>query len=196
AKKVYLIGCGTCATLCKTGGKDEVLAMKKALEDKGRQICGWMVISTACDVLSQEALKQEEKAIKQADVILALACGFGVQRIAECADKMVIPALDTLFIGKEDLEFKECVQVCAQCGECVLGVTAGICPVVSCHKGLLNGPCGGTNKGKCEVDKEKDCAWTLIYNKLKALGRLDLMERAQPPRDYQKVIKPGKAKFI
>ena len=66
-------------------------------------------------------------------------------------DRPVMPALDTLFIGVEDTPgyFRE---VCGQCGHCVLGETAGICPVVSCHKGLMNGPCGGTNNGKCEVD--------------------------------------------
>lgn len=194
-KRVYLIGCGTCATLCKTGGKDEVLQMKEKFQHSGKEISGWMIIPTACDVLTEEAVKVEAEALKKAEMILAMTCGFGVQRIAGCVDKLVIPALDTLFIGKEDENEMEFVQVCAQCGECVLGVTAGICPIVSCHKGLLNGPCGGTNKGKCEVDKEKDCAWTLIYRKLEGLGRLDLMEEPQPAKNYQKVLKPGKMKL-
>ncbi len=195
AKKIYLIGCGTCATLCQTGGKPEVLQMKERLEKLGKEVVGWVVIPTACDVLTEEVLKAEAKVIKKADLILAMTCGFGVQRIAGCVQKLVIPALDSLFIGKEDHAQWEFAQVCAQCGECVLGVTAGICPIVSCHKGLLNGPCGGTNEGKCEVDKEKDCAWTLIYKKLKELGRLDLMEQYQPVKNHQKVLKPGKFKL-
>lgn len=195
AKKVYLIGCGTCATLCKTGGKDEVLQMKEKLEKIGKEVTGWMVIPTACDVLTEEAVKQETKAIKKADAVLVLTCGFGVQRAAGYVEKQVVPALESLFVGKEDEKQMEFTQICAQCGECVLGVTAGICPIVLCHKGLLNGPCGGTNEGKCEVDKEKDCAWTLIYKKLKEMGRLDLMEEYQPTKNYQKVLKPGKHKL-
>lgn len=194
-KNVYLVGCGTCATLCKTGGKDEVLQMKERLQHSGKEVSGWMVIPTACDVLTEEAVRAEAEALKKAEVILAMTCGFGVQRIAGCVDKLVVPALDTLFIGEEDENEMEFVQVCAQCGECVLGVTAGICPIVTCHKGLLIGPCGGTNKGKCEVDKEKDCAWVLIYEKLKQLGKLDVLEEIQPPKNYQKVLKPGKMKL-
>ena len=104
-------------------------------------------------------------------------------------DKPVIPALDTLFIGIEEGPglFHE---VCAQCGQCVIGDTAGICPLTACHKGLLNGPCGGTNDGMCEVDKEKDCAWTLIYQRLEEQGRLDLMRKYQPPKNYQVVPRP------
>lgn len=195
AKRVYLIGCGTCATLCKTGGKDEVLQMKEKLEAFGKEVTGWMVIPTACDVLSEEAVKAEARAVEKADALLVLTCGFGVQRVAGCVEKLVVPALDSLFIGQEDHSQTEFTQVCAQCGECVLGVTAGICPIVSCHKGLLIGPCGGTNKGKCEVDKEKDCAWARIYEKLKKLGRLDLLEEIPPPKNHHKVLKPAKVTF-
>lgn len=193
--KIYIIGCGTCATLCQTGGKTEILQMRQKLQKLGKKIVGWMVIPTACDILTEEAVKQEARPIKDTDLILAMTCGFGVQRIASCVEKMVIPGLDALFIGNEDYIQMEFAQVCAQCGKCVLGVTAGICPIVSCHKGLLNGPCGGTDKGKCEVDKDKDCAWTLIYKKLDQLGRLDLLEQYQPPRNYQVVLKPGKFNF-
>jgi len=104
---------------------------------------------------------------------------------------MVIPALDTIFIGKE-MSHGAFQQVCVQCGECVLGETGGICPVTSCHKGLVNGPCGGTNNGKCEVDSNKDCAWTLIYNRLEKYGRLDLMRKYQPPKNYNVEPQPGK----
>lgn len=106
----------------------------------------------------------------------------------------VIPALDTLFIAIEDTPgyFRE---ACAQCGHCILGETAGICPITACHKGLVNGPCGGTNNGKCEVDKEKDCAWTLIYERLKAQGRLDLMHKYHPPRNFHVVPRPRAIKI-
>ncbi len=188
---VYLIGCGTCATMLHTGGKSEVLAMKDKLEADGKEVTGWMVIPTACDELTRDALKENNKDVEAADCILVMTCAFGVQTVSRWTDKPVYPALNTLFIGKEDTPglFSE---VCSQCGECVLAWTGGICPVTSCTKGLLNGPCGGTNKGKCEVDPEKDCAWTLIYNRLKEQDRLDLFEKEQPPRNFQAVIRPGK----
>jgi len=86
-------------------------------------------------------------------------------------------------------------EVCAQCGQCIIGETAGICPITACHKGLVNGPCGGTNNGKCEVDKEKDCAWTLIYERLKAQNRLDLMRKYQPPHNFQASPRPRTVKI-
>lgn len=188
-ERVYLIGCGTCATMTKTGGRDEVLAMKESLQGLGKMVTGWTVIPTACDSMTEESLKENNGAIRSANCILVMSCALGVQRVGSYIDKPVIPALDTLFIGVEDSPgyFHE---ICDQCGHCVLGYTAGICPITACHKGLLNGPCGGTNNGKCEVDKEKDCAWTLIYNRLKAQDRLDIMRKYQPPKNSQLVPRP------
>jgi ferredoxin len=194
-RKVYIIGCGTCATMCHTGGVAEVLEMKKRLEETGKEVVGWMVIPTACDDLTGDALRENAEVIEEADAILVMACAFGSQTVASFAEpwsKPAYPALNTLFIGKEGAEFAVFSEVCQQCGECLLGYTGGICPVTMCSKGLLNGPCGGTNDGKCEEDPEKDCAWTLIYNRLEKLGRLDLMRRYYAPRNYQKVQRPGR----
>jgi ferredoxin len=187
--RLYLVGCGTCATMTKTGGKDEVLAMKERLQSAGKMITGWTVIPTACDTMTEASLAENNGAIQSADCFLVMSCALGVQKIASYNGKPAIPALDTLFIGVEDSPgiFHE---VCDQCGQCVLGYTAGICPITACHKGLLNGPCGGTNNGKCEIDKNRDCAWTLIYNRLKEQGRLDLMKKYQPPRNSQIVPRP------
>ena len=192
--RLYIFGCGTCATMTKTGGREEVLAMKKHLEDSGKLITGWTVIPTACDEMTEEALKEADGALRSVKSVLVMACALGVYRLSLYIDKPLIPALDTLFIGVENSPglFHE---VCAQCGQCVLGETAGICPITGCHKGLLNGPCGGTNHGKCEVDKEKDCAWTLIYERLKKQGRLDLMRKLHPPRNYQAVPRPRTMKL-
>jgi ferredoxin len=191
-KRVYLIGCGTCATMCHTGGKSEVLEMKGKLEEIGKEVTGWMVIPIACDSLVKEALQESAKVIDKAGSILVMACGFGVQTVARYSDKPVIPALNTLFLGQEDIpgHFSE---VCIQCGECILAWTSGICPIATCPKGLINGPCGGAKNGKCEVDPKKDCAWALIYERLKKRGRLDNMRRIYPPRDFRASIKPGKA---
>ncbi|MBI2850104.1 MAG: methylenetetrahydrofolate reductase C-terminal domain-containing protein [Chloroflexi bacterium] len=189
-KSVYLIGCGTCTTILHTGGKAEVLALKDKLEAAGKKIAGWMVIPTACDEITKYALESSEKEIQAADCLLVTSCAYGVQRVSQWADKPAIPAVNTLFIGKEDGDTYS--EVCAQCGNCVLAWTGGICPITSCPKGLLEGPCGGTNKGKCEVDPTKDCAWTLIYKRLEQQGRLDLLEKEQPPRNYQAVVRPGR----
>jgi len=186
---VFIIGCGTCTTMTRTGGIDQVLEMKDRLLEIDKRVSGWTVIPTACDEMTETAMKENSRAIENANCVLAMTCALGVHRMSLYIDRPVVPALDTLFIAVEDTPgyFRE---VCAQCGQCVLGETAGICPITVCHKGLVNGPCGGTNNGKCEVDKEKDCAWTLIYERLKAQGRLDLMRKYHPPKNYQVVPRP------
>ncbi|HAW49938.1 TPA: 5,10-methylenetetrahydrofolate reductase [bacterium] len=194
-ERVYIVGCGTCATMCQTGGEAQVLQMKERLEQAGKIVTGWMVIPTACDDLTKEALGEQAEGINQAQGILVMACAFGVQTVVSWTDKPVCPALNTLFIGKEDVPY-QFSEVCIQCGECILGWTAGICPVTSCTKGLLNGPCGGTKKGgKCEIDKEKDCAWVLIYQRLESQDRLDLMRKYKRPKDYRVVKRPGRIKL-
>jgi ferredoxin len=189
--RVFIFGCGTCVTLTQTGGAPEVDAMKERLSEHGKMITGTTVVPVACDNLTGEALHEFGMQIRQADVLLIMTCAFGVQNMARQLKKMVVPALDTLFIGRESSVglFDE---VCTQCGTCIIGETGGICPVTSCHKGLVNGPCGGTNDGKCEIDARKDCAWTLIYNRLKELDRLDAMRKYQKPRNHQGEPLPGK----
>jgi len=183
---VYLIGCGTCATMLHTGGKSEVLEMKDKLEANGKKVTGWMVIPTACDALTREALAENAKDVEAADCILAMSCAFGVQTVSLYTDKPVYPALNTLFIGKEERP-GYFAEICLQCGECVLGQYAGICPMTQCAKGLLNGPCGGSKNGKCEQEPEHDCAWILIYERLKRLGKLDEIKEFVPPKDYSKM---------
>jgi hypothetical protein len=174
-----------------TGGDPEVRAMTEKLQQEGKLVTGHVVLPVACDNLTREALEESSQQMAQADALLIMTCAFGVQTIARQFPKMVIPALDTLFIGKET-GLGKFDEICVQCGTCIIGETGGICPVTSCHKGMVNGPCGGTNKGKCEIDSAKDCGWTLIYRRLKELGRLDSMRRIQGPRNHQGEPKPGK----
>jgi len=193
--RIYIIGCGTCTTMTKTGGRDEVLALKEQLQESGKMVTGWTVIPIACDEMTEVSLKENGTDIQNANCILVTSCALGVHKVSSYIDKPVIPAVDTLFIGLED-EPGNFHEVCAQCGQCVLGYTAGICPITACHKGLINGPCGGTNNGKCEVDKEKDCAWTLIYQRLAAQDRLSLMREYRPPKNYQAAPKPRTFKIV
>jgi ferredoxin len=194
SQRIFVIGCGTCVTLTHTGGMPEVESMKEKLSLKGKLVTGLTVLPVACDHMTGEILAEYAGQMNQADAFLIMTCAFGVQTIARQLKKMVVPALDTLFIGKETApgRFDE---VCTQCGTCIIGETGGICPVTSCHNGLVNGPCGGTNNGKCEIDEEKDCAWTLIYNRLKELGRLDSMRVLQKPRNHQGEPSPGKIRL-
>jgi hypothetical protein len=192
--RIFIIGCGTCTTLTRTGGEPEVQGLKKNLSGKGKMITGTLVVPVACDNLSQDFLSDFGSQIRQADALLVTSCAFGVQTIARQLKKMTVPALNTLFIGKETA-YGTFDEVCTQCGTCIIGETGGICPVTNCHKGLVNGPCGGTNHGKCEIDINKDCAWTLIYNRLKDMDQLDSMRKYQKPRNHLGEPKPGKFKL-
>lgn len=193
--RVFIVGCGTCTTATKTGGIDQVLEMKEHLASMDKWTSGWTVIPTACDEMTEASMQEHAQAVRDAGCILAMTCALGVHRLNQYLDRPVIPALDTLFIGVEEMpgHYRE---VCGQCGHCVLGETAGVCPVVTCHKGLMNGPCGGTNNGKCEVDSEVDCAWTLIYERLKAQDRLPLMRAYQPPMNHQRVPRPRATRIV
>ena len=191
---IYLVGCGTCATMLHTGGKSEVLEMKDNLEAAGKKVTGWMVIPTACDDLTRDALTKNAKESEAADCILVLACAFGVQTVGRFANKRIYPALNTLFLGKEESpgQFNE---ICLQCGDCVLGRTAGICPLAKCAKSLLNGPCGGSVDGKCEVSPDIPCAWQLILDRMEALGQMDKFEEIEPPRDWSTSHSGGPRRF-
>ena len=182
-KGVYLVGCGTCATMCHTGGKSEVLEMKDKLEAANKKVTGWMVIPTACDELTKDALRENAEAVNAADCILVMTCAFGVQTVALHANNSVYPALNTLFIGKEESP-GYFTEICMQCGSCALGRTAGICPLVRCAKSLLNGPCGGSVGGKCEISSDIPCAWQLIIDRLKDLGQLEKLDENVPPQDW------------
>jgi ferredoxin len=189
---VHIIGCGTCATLCHTGGKSEVLEIKEKLEAAGKKVTGWMVIPTACDELTGDALRENAEAVDASDCILAMTCATGVQTIALQLKKAkpVYPGLNTLFLGTEDRP-GHFIEVCMQCGNCVLGRTAAVCPLVRCAKSLLNGPCGGSAEGKCEISPDVPCAWQLIYDRLAEMGRLDEMEEIEPVKDWSVSVSGG-----
>lgn len=193
-KKIFLVGCGECATTCKTGGEPELAKIKQLLEEQGKSVLGMCIPKAPC-VASQikTELAKNMKVLREAQAILVLACGLGAQSVKD-NDRLglsVFPACNTVFGAVMDSQ-GNFFEKCSLCGECVLDVTGGICPITLCAKGLLNGPCGGMDKGKCEVDKENECAWVLIYKELEKKNKLGKMKEIQVVRDYKKSAKPHK----
>ena len=198
-KKVFLSGCQSCATTCRTGGERELKEMTKFLTESGKEVTGYLLPEKGCLLPPvKKDLRSSQKAVDDAEAILLLCCGLGNQVLTEITKKVVIPGCDTLFLGPEwktELSPTGLVNTfeekCSLCGECILDLMGGLCPHTLCAKGLLNGPCGGTTKdGKCEVAEDRSCGWLLIYNRLKEIGRLDLMKANQPAKDWSKKIKP------
>jgi len=186
---VFIVGCSECATLCHTGGEEEVKEMKASLEKKKIKVTGWVVLDPACHLLNDKRLlRKHEKEIDKAKKILVLACGNGVQTVSEIIEKaQIIPGTDTLFLGeiKRSNEFE---KRCSMCGDCIQDVFMGFCPVTRCPKSMLNGPCGGSINGKCEIDSDMDCVWDLIYKFLKKRDKLDFLKDIQSPKDWSKSV--------
>ncbi|MBN1290029.1 MAG: methylenetetrahydrofolate reductase C-terminal domain-containing protein [Actinobacteria bacterium] len=192
AKSVFLVGCGDCATLCETGGTDQVAEMAEKLKAEGKLITGMIVPDVGCHELDvKKEFRVHKDELEKADALLVMSCGAGCQAARSATDKPIMPSNDTLFLGNI-MRYGQFEEKCRLCGDCLLDVTGAICPVARCHKGILNGPCGGTNEGKCEVDPEKDCAWTLIYQQLEKEGKLDKMREYRPPKNWNAVLKPGR----
>jgi len=192
--KVFLVGCGECATACKSGGAPEVSKMQQELEQAGKVVTGSCIPSAPCVAAKLKTeLAKNIRALRQSEAVLVLACGLGVQSFKD-NDRLnltVLPACDTLFSAVMDAQ-GNFFEKCSMCAECVLDTTAGICPVTLCPKSLLNGPCGGVNQGKCEVDNQKDCAWVLIYRELDKKKKLSALEVINEPKDFKKSGRPHK----
>ncbi len=193
-KSVLVLGCGTCVAVCQAGGEKEVgllaseLRMKSRLENKDIKI-EEATIERQCDREFFESVKEKARDF---DVILSMACGAGVQFTAEVLEPAkVVPALNTRFIGVT-AEEGMWSERCRACGNCVLADYGGICPITICAKSLVSGPCGGSKNGKCEAGQDKDCAWVLIYNRLKKQDRLDNLRRAAPFKDFSTQTHPGR----
>jgi hypothetical protein len=183
-KKIFLVGCSGCAEGCKSGGEQQVVEMKQKLEAEGKTITGISVIDTLCnEILVRTRLKPREDEIQAADSVLVMTCGIGTQITAAVVDKITHPGCNTISLGGAHAEWLES-DLCLECGDCVLDYTGGICPIAKCSKHLLNGPCGGSQEGKCEVDPNIPCAWHLICERLKKLGRLDKLEEIKPPKNW------------
>ncbi len=193
-KNIFLIGCNGCAEVCDTGGKEACLKMKGELEKAGKKVLGCIDIDFLCNkMLDRIRIDRNMDIIKNADSILVLSCGIGVQAVGAVIEKPVCPANNSVFVGGFQGLWPS-TERCEECGKCFLGLTSGICPITACTKGLLNGPCGGALKGMCEVDKERECGWHNIYERLKKLGKLKKLNMFVEARDYRKMMPDKKTR--
>jgi ferredoxin len=185
--RILLVGCNECVTVCAAGGRKEVGLLSSALqmasmkEGKVLDVIE-MTLERQCD---PEYVDELISTIDQVDAVLSMACGCGVQEIARrFKEKPVFPAVNTEFMGASERQ-GVWAERCQGCGDCILGRTGGICPIARCSKRLLNGPCGGSTAGRCEIDPQVDCAWQLIWDRLKALGLERRYEEIMPAKDWR-----------
>ena len=185
-KKVCVLGCGTCVTVCLSGGEKEAAETAAALsllwqKDGKKNEVSTLTMLRQCEY---EYIDDLAEKLGEFDVVLSLACGVGVQTMTtRLQEKIVLPGLNTSFMGYP-VEQGVWTENCLGCGNCVLDMTLGICPITRCSKSMLNGPCGGSQEGKCEISKDVDCAWQLIYDRLIKMDALERMETVQPPKDW------------
>lgn len=198
AEKVLVVGCGTCVTVCFAGGAREAaitassLRMASNLDGNGKAVRD-VTVQRQCE---WEYLDQIAEDVAGVDVVLSLGCGIGVQAMVEhFPDAWVVPGLNTSFLGLPT-EQGVWAERCAACGDCILGLTGGICPIARCSKSLLNGPCGGSENGHCEIDPEIPCAWQLIYDRLSSMDRLDVLLELQPPKNWRTSRDGGPRKIV
>ncbi len=198
AEKVLVAGCGTCVTVCFAGGAREAnitamsLRMASKLDGEPKAVTD-VVVQRQCE---WEYLDEIAEQVAEADVVLSMGCGIGVQALVEhFPDVWVVPGLNTSFLGLPT-EQGVWAERCAACGDCILGLTGGICPIARCSKSLLNGPCGGSEDGHCEIDPNIDCAWQLIYDRLTSMGKLHVLLEYQPPKNWQSARDGGPRKIV
>jgi len=196
--KILILGCNECVTVCEAGGKKEVGILASALRmyflNQGKEVkIDENTLERQCD---HEYLDEIVGQVDQYDAIVSLACGVGVQFSAEKYTSIpILPGVNTCFLGATE-ERGLWTERCQACGQCILASTGGICPVSRCAKRVLNGPCGGSTNGKCEINKEIDCAWQLIIDRLKALDKLDTYEELSPLKDWSTDRAGGPRKVI
>jgi ferredoxin len=196
--KVAVIGCRSCVAICLAGGEKEVKMTVSALKVKNRkegreQHFEALVVERQCE---KEWVKEVEDTVKGADLVLSMACSLGAQTIADMyPEKIVFPGLDTGFFGVPE-EQGVWTEKCVGCGNCIIHLTGGICPVARCAKSMMNGPCGGSANGHCEVNLDIDCAWYAIHERLRLQKRLDLIEAVMPPKDWSTGHHGGRRTYV
>ena len=187
-KRIAIVGCGNCASACQTGGEKEISEMKQFLETHGFEVVATALPDECCHKM---LVKKDTKSIRDsgADAVVGMACGDGVQTVADNLLLPVYPANNTMFLGQIE-RIGIFHEYCRMCGDCVLGSTGGICPITKCAKSLINGPCGGAKNGKCEADPDNDCAWIKIYERLVATNQLEKLTKPRKDKDYTNAVYP------
>jgi ferredoxin len=186
SERILVAGCRSCVAICLAGGEKEVSTLSEALRLRasidGREIdVKEVTLERQCE---KEWIKEIEPLIRDRDVVLSIACGVGAQMVQEMYPSLrVVPGLNTSNMGAPE-EQGIYLEKCAGCGDCILHLTGGICPIARCSKSLMNGPCGGSQNGKCEVNPDTSCGWEQIYRSLEKLGRLDILEQNIPPKNW------------
>ncbi|MDI6768860.1 MAG: methylenetetrahydrofolate reductase C-terminal domain-containing protein [Anaerolineales bacterium] len=198
AKNVLVAGCGTCVTVCFAGGSREAaivaaeLRMASKLAGDAKAVAD-VTVQRQCE---WEYLDEIAEQVGKVDVVLSLGCGIGVQAIAEhFPNAWVVPGLNTKFMGLPT-EQGVWAERCAACGDCILGLTGGVCPIARCSKSLLNGPCGGSLDGHCEINSDVSCAWQLIYDRLTSMDKLEVLMDIQPPKNWKTSRDGGPRKIV
>lgn len=197
-KRILLVGCNECVTVCSAGGRKEVgllaAGLKMALLQSGSNIeIREHTLERQCD---PEYVEELLPMIDGVDAVMSMACGCGVQELARrYKGKPVFPAVNTTFMGASERQ-GVWAERCQGCGNCLLGVTGGICPIARCSKRLMNGPCGGSVTGKCEISPDVDCAWQLIWDRLKQLGLEDMYLNIIPAKDWRPAGGGGPRKIV
>jgi hypothetical protein len=185
---VFVLGCNGCAQSSGSGGPQQVAEMKDKLIAAGKKVTGSKNIDFLCEkALVKSDLKGRVEQLQAADAILVLTCGIGVQCVAAAVNKPVYPGCNTVNLGGSRGEW-EGTERCIECGQCLLYHTGGICPLTACTKSLVSGACGGANRGKCEISKDRDCGWELIYERLKERGLLHRLDDLLKPLDHKKIM--------
>jgi len=193
--RVFLVGCAKCATVCKAGGEEEVWQMQENLTAINMEVTGSIVIDEVCHMLrTARDLRSRKEMVDESEAIIVLACGAGIQSVSATTSKRTIAGLDTKFLGniKRLGQFE---QKCSLCGDCLLSRTGCICPMTICPKGLLNGPCGGMDKGRCELDHESECVWKMIFDRLSDRGDVERLRKTVPAKDNSTRRRPGRLKL-
>jgi len=197
-KQVLVLGCGSCVTVCLSGGEKEAQQLCHELSQI-RHYDGMppsFKVGAILRQCEQDLVVEYQKIPEGTDAILSLACGAGVQTVADAYDPLpVIPALNTTFLGAS-AKPGNWTEMCQGCGDCVLAFTGGICPVARCAKSLFNGPCGGSQNGSCEVGLDTPCAWAMIYLRLKRQGKLHLLKQLRVPKDWRPAGAAGPRKRV
>jgi ferredoxin len=196
SENLLIVGCDTCVAVCMAGGEKEVRVLGATIQMSEKKIGHIQDVSIErqCD---REFLEEIAEQVGETDIILSTACGAGVQMLSDFfPGKVVLPALNTLFMGSNE-EKGFWLERCLGCGDCSLDLTGGVCPKTRCTKGLLNGPCGGSTNGKCEIDPENtECGWQLIYDRLKAMNKLEGLLEIREPQDWSKSHDGGPRRLI